>query len=344
MRILVRGANWIGDAVMTIPAIRELRRIFPDSEISLHTRTWAEGVFRDANLVNEFSIYDHRDWKVKTIFQQALELRKRKFDLGVLLPNSFESALIMKLAGIPRRFGYARDSRRLLLTDPINVPRWLGSRHEVFYYLGIVSEIEKKFFGADTVSDREPKISLPVSDQRKKEAARILTDAGIDRLRPTIAFGVGSTNSRAKRWSTDNFAALNDELQLEFEANVVLVGSADEIAVANLVYEKSRFKPAILTGKTTLAEAAAVLSTVDIMISNDMGLAHVAAAVGTQTFVIFGPTNPVTTRPFSENAYVIRNEVECSPCMLRDCPIDHRCMTRITVSDVLDKIRPKLLK
>ena len=125
-------------------------------------------------------------------------------------------------------------------------------------------------------------------------------------------------------------------MQTEANVNVVLIGSKEEIEVSNAVSELCKTKPINLAGKTDLAEAVATLSVIDLLISNDMGLAHVAPAVGTETIVIFGPTNPETTRPFSENAEVIRKAVECSPCMLRDCPIDHRCMTWISVEEVFD--------
>jgi heptosyltransferase-2 len=157
-----------------------------------------------------------------------------------------------------------------------------------------------------------------------------------------VAIGAGSTNSRAKRWLPERFAELNDRLQRELGANVILLGSAGEEKVANKVMEKSVFKPIRLTGKTTLDEAVSILAEVDLLISNDMGLAHIAPATGTDTIVIFGPTNPDTTRPFSQRAEIIRKDVECSPCMLRDCPIDHRCMTWISTDDVFRAAAKKL--
>jgi len=180
---------------------------------------------------------------------------------------------------------------------------------------------------------------LEISAERKIAACEMLRDAGVDGAMKTIALGVGSANSRSKRWSTENYAALNERLQAELEANVVLIGSSDDADVSNEVFDLSLKKPIILTGKTDLAEAAAILSVIDMLVANDMGLAHLAPAVGTQTVVIFGPTNPFTTRPFSANATVVRKDVECSPCMLRDCPIDHRCMTRISVADVFEVCR-----
>jgi heptosyltransferase-2 len=179
--------------------------------------------------------------------------------------------------------------------------------------------------------------SLNVSPERKAAALRFLADAGVEPGRRIVALGVGSTNSMAKRWGAERYARLNDALQAQAGKAVVLVGGPDEIDVANDVVERSTHKPIVLTGKTDLGQATAVLSVVDLLISNDMGLAHIAPATGTKTIVIFGPTNPVTTRPFSENGIVMRKDVECSPCMKRDCPIDHRCMEWISVDEVFQK-------
>jgi heptosyltransferase-2 len=334
MRIVVRGTNWIGDAVMTVPALRELRRIFPDSEIVLHTRSWARSVFRDASFIDDFLTFDSAESTLKDVLTQAAVLREQKFDLAILFPNSFASALTARFGGVPHRFGYSREGRRVFLTNPIKIPEWKNRRHEVYYYLNLVAEVEQHFLGTKTVLEREPDSTLEVSPERRANAIQLLKESGADLSRKTVAIGAGSTNSRAKRWLPERFAELNDRLQRELGANVILLGSAEEEKVANKVMEKSTFKPIRLTGKTNLDEAVSILAQVDLLISNDMGLAHIAPATGTDAIVIFGPTNPETTRPFSKLAEIIRKDVECSPCMLRDCPIDHRCMTWISTDEV----------
>jgi heptosyltransferase II len=340
VKILVRGTNWVGDAVMTIPALRELRRLFPAAEITLHTRAWAEGIFRDAAFLDEILTFDKTKSKIKDALGQARELKKHEFDLAVLFPNSFETALVAKLSKISRRFGYAKESRSFLLTDSIEIPAWKNERHEVFYYLNLVAEIEKEYFGTQTVLDSEPRIELAVSGERRAEARRILERNGLDLSKKTVALGVGSTNSRAKRWPAESYAKLNDLLQNELGTNVVLVGARDETEISREVAAKAEKKPLILTGRTNLAEAVAVLSEIDLLVSNDMGLAHIAPAVGTGTIVIFGPTNEKTTRPIGSE--IIRKTVDCAPCMLRDCPIDHRCMTRISPAEVFKMAESKL--
>jgi heptosyltransferase-2 len=327
---------------MTIPALRELSRIFPDAEIVLHTRKWAEGIFRDADFLDRIIPFEPNVSKIRNTFNQAASLREQDFDLAILLPNSFETAATALLARVPRRIGYNKDLRGLLLTDPIPVPEWKEKRHEVFYFLNLIAEVEKRYLGTSTVLGREPDSFLDISEERKTGARQFLIDAGVDPAKQIVALGAGSTNSRAKRWGAARYAELADKLQFELDAEVILVGSTDEADVADEVRRLSKKPPIDLTGKTGLAEAAALLSVVDLLVSNDMGLAHVAPATGTKTVVIFGPTNPVTTRPFSSNATVLRKDVECSPCMLRDCPIDHRCMTRISAQEVFNVCRQLL--
>ncbi len=336
----MRGTNWVGDAVMTIPALRQLRRIFPDSEIALHTHSWARGIFQDADFIDKILPFEPEQSNFKTVLSQAKILRESDFDLAIVLPNSFQSALVAKLGKAKMRVGYATDKRNILLTDALPVPPWKSERHEIFYYLNIVAEIEKRLFGVTKVWEIEPQFDLAVSEKRKAEAGKILAENGVDLSKKIIAFAAGSTNSRAKRWHTESFAELNDKILSEINANVILFGSPDESDVSLKVAEKSKIKPIILTGKTTLAEATAILSVCDLLVSNDTGPAHISAALGTKTLVIFGPTNPKTTQPW--NSEIVYKNVECSPCMLRDCPIDHRCMTQISPEEVFQIVRVKL--
>jgi heptosyltransferase-2 len=343
MKILVRGTNWVGDAVMSVPALKALRHAFPDAFISLHTRSWAEGLFQDADFINDIVTYDRHKWVIKDVIDNSRFLRNDSYDLAVLFPNSFESALTTLLTKIPRRFGYNKDLRGLLLTDPIAVPEWKGRRHEVYYYLNLIAEVERRVLGSRTVESMgEPDISVDVSFERLAEARQMLRSKGITERNTIVALGIGSQNSRAKRWPAERYAALADRLTGEIDASVILVGSEEDSDAAAKVVQHATLPVCDLTGKTPLSEAVAILAISDLLVANDMGLAHVAAAVGTPTIVIFGPTKHETTRPFSMNALVVRKDVECSPCMLRDCPIDHRCMTGISVDEVFESARAAL--
>ncbi|HEV2764935.1 MAG TPA: lipopolysaccharide heptosyltransferase II, partial [Pyrinomonadaceae bacterium] len=344
-RVVVRGANWVGDAVMTVPALRELRRVLPGAHLTLATRGWAEGVFAGADFLDELLLIESGG--LRSHLRQIRGWRARRFDLALLFPNAFQPALVAFAARVPARLGYGTDGRRALLTHPLETPPWRKSRHEVFYYLNLVAELERLLNGSTSVETREPRPALPLSEERKSTARALLRRSGVDFMTaglsstdspvsspPLVALCPGSTNSRAKRWPVEHFAALADRLVEEMKATVLLVGSREESDVTRAVAARMRRSAVVLTGQTTLDETAAVLGLVDLLVTNDTGPAHLAAALGRPVLVIFGPTDPTTTRPFSPLAEVLRRPPECAPCMLRDCPIDHRCMTAITPAEV----------
>jgi heptosyltransferase-2 len=333
-RVVVRGVNWVGDAVMTIPALRELRRVLPHAHITLATRSWAEGLFADADFLDDLLIYNRGARDMRAPLRQTREWRRRAFDLALLFQNAFEAALIASAARVPIRIGYATDGRRALLTHPLALPAWRAERHEIFYYLNIIAELERLLYSASNIEEREPRFALNISESRKTLAREFLSTHGARLNRPMVALCPGSTNSRAKRWPAERYAMLSDRFITEADANILLIGAADEVEVSREVAERMRHHPVMLTGETDLAQAVAILSLADILITNDTGPAHIAAALNRPTLVIFGPTDPRTTRPFSSVAEIIRHPPECAPCMLRDCPIDHRCMTAISTDEV----------
>jgi heptosyltransferase-2 len=324
---------------MTVPALRALRGLLPRAHITLAVRPWAEGLFRDADFVDDLLLYERRPRDLRAVVRQAKEWRRRRFDLAVLFQNAFEAALIAAGARVPFRLGYATDNRRALLTHALPLPAWKSERHEVFYYLHIIAELEQLLYGTTDVLREAPDYRLQVSPERRAEARMLLAAHGAEASRPLVALCPGSTNSRAKRWPTASFAALADKFIDEAGADVALVGAADELEVSLEVSAAMKGQPLMLTGRTDLAQAVAVLSQADVLVTNDTGPAHIAAALERPTLVIFGPTDPRTTRPFSQTAEIIRRPPDCAPCMLRDCPIDHRCMTAITPAEVFTRAR-----
>lgn len=336
-RIVVRGTNWVGDAMMTIPALRQLRRLFPNAHITLATRAWAEGLFSDADFLDDLQV--HEGSGLRSVVQQVRQWRKGNFDLAILFPNSLETALVASLARIPVRIGYATDGRQALLTHPLALPEWRESKHEVFYYLKIVAELEWLIKHEQTFLDTQPDGSLKVDESRRSNAKDFLRNKGVRDDSLVVALCPGSINSRAKRWPTERYAALGDRLIGELGAEVLLIGSSAELDVSLEVSRQMRNQPLILTGETNLGQLVATLSLVDLLVTNDTGPAHIASALGRPTLVIFGPTNPLTTRPFSQFGEIVREPPDCAPCMLRDCPIDHRCMTAITPTAVFERVR-----
>src|SRR5215217_6971829 len=253
-RVVVRGTNWVGDSVMTVPALRALRRVLPDAHITLVIRPGAKGIFSEADFIDDVLVYDRKGaWSV---FGHVREWKRRKFDLAVLFQNAFEAALIPFLAGVPLRLGYATESRQAMLTHPLELPDWRSSRHEVFYYLYLVTALEQMLLGQSTICESEPDASIQISEARRVEATDLLRAYGVTEADALVAICPGSINSRAKRWPAEAYAALADRL-IESRRHVVLVGSKDEVDVSEEVTRRMRNQPVLLTGKTTLDQITA---------------------------------------------------------------------------------------
>ncbi len=346
--LLIRGTNWVGDAVMSIPAMRRVRQIFPQAKISLLVLPWVSGVYEEADFLDEILIYDrgghHSGLKGK--WRLIRDLHRRKFDAALLLQNAFEAALFSFLSGIPLRVGYDRDGRGWLLTNPVHLDPRIKKLHQTYYYLDLVNQwmAEERiaFPAGRSCSAPEiplqlmPDITLHVHTDRLKSAREQLEKEGIDFGRKLVGVNPGAFFGSAKRWPEDRFARLLDGLIGKTQANLVLFGSPREKMMAESIQSKMKERPFIFSGKTTLSELIALMSCCDLFITNDSGPMHLAAALRIPTIAIFGSTDDIATGPLSPKAVVINKRVECSPCLLRECPIDLRCMTRISVEEVLD--------
>jgi heptosyltransferase-2 len=333
-RVVVRLPNWLGDVVMSVPALRELRRIAPTAHITLVSRPGTADVFIDADFADEVLTYTRKGWT--SAWNQAREWQRRRFDVAVIFQNAFEAAAIAFLARVRTRIGYTAERRGALLTHQLPLPSWKNERHESFYYLNVVAELERLIGGSSALKKLAPDMKLEVTDSRKRRARQILTEHGARRREPLVLLCPGSINRRAKRWPVERYAALSDRF-IETGVNVALIGSAAEKDISRQVCEQTAHQPVVLTGKTTVDEVISIISIADVLITNDTGPAHLGAALDTPTLVIFGPTNPLTTYPLSSLAEIIRRPPDCAPCMLRDCPIDHPCMTAISPAEVFER-------
>jgi heptosyltransferase II len=340
MKILIRMPNWLGDIVMAVPAVKSVRASFPKARVDLLAPSWAGPIVEKSGILDEFLPMATKNLPSSVTASRAL--RERGYDLGILLTNSFSSAFSMRLTGAKRRLGYATDGRGFLLTDRVEMPDRKNERHQVFYYLEL-ARCAERLLGLDPADATVPDTSISFPDTAVVDADKFLLNLGVVPGRPIVTLGVGSANSRAKRWPAANFAALADRLQQELGAVVLMVGSGSDHAAGAAVAASAKKPPLDLTGQTDISRAAGILKRSTAVVSNDMGLAHLSAAVGTPTFVVFGPTDPAATRPFSDLAHVITVGVECSPCMLRECPIDHRCMTWVSPDKVLEEVRKALV-
>jgi len=318
-RICVRATNWIGDAVMSLPAIRALRSIFPHAHVAVLAKPWVADLYARETAIDQVIRY------VGSRREMAARLRADRFDAAILLQNAFDAALIACLARIPVRIVYNRDGRGLLLTHAIPVPE-PGEipRHERFYYLELLRRagLMERFPDVDA-------IRLDGIEDARAEGLALLGRLGIQQ--PVIGLSPGAAYGGAKRWPADKFVACGAALG---PANLLLFGSAAEhdlcaAIVAQLPHSHN------LAGQTTLREFIALASICRLFLTNDSGAMHIASALGVPTVAVFGATDDTTTGPTGPLARVVRQHAECAPCLLRECPIDHRCMTRVLPEHVL---------
>ena len=330
-RLLVRGPNWVDDAIMGEPALSALRGLFPTAEITLLVKPTIAELLGNHPGLDRMLVYDSRRQHAGLTGKWALAraLHCLRFDLAILFQNAFEAALLSFLARIPRRYGYATDGRSLLLTDPIALPERARGMHQVEYYLQLIRPL-----GADGPSG-SPRLFL--SDGEVDAMRRRLVQAGIGETDLVVGLNPGSTYGTVKRWLPDRFAETADRLVREHGGKglrVVIVGARGEEALGRAIAERMQAKPVLLSGQTSIRELMAVIRRCGLFVTNDTGPMHIAAAFGIPVVAVFGPTDSRTTSPTGDGHTIVRHPVECSPCLLRECPIDHRCMTRISVDEV----------
>ncbi len=332
MKILVRATNWVGDAVLSIPALEVVRRRWPNAEIAILARPWVADIYRGQGYADRLIVFDHagRHRGPLGVERLAAELRRERFDVAVLFQNAFEAAWIAWRAGIRERIGYAREARRWLLTCACSVPR-PGElpAHETYYYLGLL--LRAGWIERFPVVEH---IQLRVDAAARERAETTLGRAGIRSGALRLVFAPGAAYGSAKCWLPDRYAALADCLIADFDADVILFGTDREREVAGRIAVGMRHRPVNLAGQTSIGDLPALFASCDLFVGNDSGAMHVAAAVGLPVVAIFGPTDPEGTAPVTPHATLVRHLVSCSPCFLRHCPVDHRCMTRIEVDGV----------
>ena len=337
MRIMIRATNWVGDAIMGLPALRSVRSRFPDAQISIVARPAVVDLYRHQGICDELIPYDtngpDRGWRGRE--EIAAHLRAGKFNVALLLQNAFDAAWLAWRAGVPERIGYARDGRGLLLTQAVAVPR-SGEipAHEKFYYL----ELLRRAGWLDRLPDDEH-IVLRVLDADRRGAMQKLVEAGSRPHALRVAVGAGASYGSAKCWPPDRFAQALNEFRAQVDADLVLFGAAQDVAVSAAIAGDLRGAWIDLTGRTTVGELPALLSQCHIFLGNDSGAMHVAAAVGLPVVAVFGPTDPSGTAPVTPRAAIVQQKPYCSPCFLRRCPTDHRCMMAVSPALVVDALR-----
>jgi heptosyltransferase-2 len=336
-RLLIRSTNWIGDAVMTTPAVRTIRKGFPNAHISLLAKPWVAPVFENSEHIDRLLIYDgdnrHKGFFGK--FHLATDLKGYNFDAAILLQNAFEAAFISFLAGIPLRIGYSRDARRLLLTHAVPCTNEIKTKHQTEYYLNILRGI-----GIEN-ENRDLYLKLNQSDRFRAE--KILSERQVSLDDKIVGINPGATYGPAKQWPADRYARLADRIIAFSGARVIIFGGPGDQRLGQIISRKMQHLPVDLSGQTSLGEAMALIERCDLFITNDSGLMHVAAALDVPLVAVFGSTNPVATGPMGSKSKVVQADVPCSPCLESECMEGHlKCMDQIDVDQVFDVVKEML--
>ncbi len=325
-RVLVKEVNWLGDLVISLPALKAVRRHFPDSHLAVLIRDQLAGFFDGCEWVDEVIRYRRGGGmrSIASLGRIVSEIRSRRFDLAILFPNSFSSALWVALAGVRRRAGYATDARGLLLTEKATPDAAASDGHQVNYWLGLV----KKTVGAQGDPADCALAAAPANRERMAAmlAARCRNPgAKLVAIAPAAAYGP------AKEWPPEHYATLIDLLAARGNAQCVLVGTPAERERCERIAALSRSGAVVASGETEIGDLIALLSLCDGFVGNDSGPMHLAGALGVPTVAIFGSTDPGRTGPLGPRVRIIYQPPACSPCLDRTCRFGHyECLRRIT--------------
>jgi heptosyltransferase II len=340
-RVLVREVNWLGDLVISRPALRAIRRAWPDAHLAVLVTRDLAGFFDGARWIDEVISYTRsRGLRSATDAARiAARIRAGSFDLAILFPNSFSSALWMVLAGVRNRAGYAIDGRGPLLTHKLAPPADALTGHQMHYWLAML----RATLGIDTDADAivpgaSPEATIDVHEPHRAAMRAWLAARRQHPDRPLIALAPAAAFGPAKEWPAERYSALID-LMGEREAECVLVGAPAERPRCEAVARGSRSGALVAAGETGIGELIALLSLCDGFAGNDSGSMHLAAALNLPTVAVFGSTNPNRTGPLGARIAVLYRALECSPCLARTCRFGHyHCLTSIEPAEVVSAL------
>jgi heptosyltransferase-2 len=343
-RILVVQPSWVGDAVMATPTLRALRELYPDAHISYLLRRYVKPIYEGMPWADRLITYRTGKTRAKAgkgTFDLAGRLRAGKFDLAVLLPNSFKTALICKVAGIDRIIGYERDGRGFLLSDKLLPVKERGKfipTPIVKYYLGLAHYLGAKH--------RDLKLQLFVTESERRDAQQVLVRSGLDAeldrpaatgKPPLIILNPGAQYGAAKCWLPEYFAQLGDRFVEELGATVMISAAPKERPIVDAIARQMKHAAIDLSrAGMTLGAMKEIVRRCDLMVTNDTGPRHIAAAFDVPVVTVFGPTHPEWTEIYYAKERQVAVKVFCGPCQKKVCPLDHRCMTRVTPAMVFD--------
>lgn len=322
--ILIRSPNWVGDAVVSTAVLKPLRKYYRDAKIVVVTKDYVSEIFAHNPFINDILIF-------KT-FKDGI--KKIKGDIGIILPNSFSSALLFALSGVKRRIGYRGEMRSFLLTDGIPLPA-LKEEHLLENYKRIVLHI----IGQEEHNSFIPQIFL----SEKESKNPIFEKFNIPNNTKPVIIDPGSAYGPAKVWQPDKYGELIDYIMAEKGLPVVLLGSKGAVDIVRRITKTTHKKPFILTGKLSLRESTIAISKCKLFISPDTGGMHIAAALKVPQVAIFGSSSPKWTAPLNPKSRILYKNLSCSPCFKRRCPKGtYECLKKITLEDVKEKVEELL--
>jgi len=328
-KIIIRSVNWIGDAVMTTPAIAQLAKNFPHAKITIVGKEWTRDVFIGNPFIDDIVTCNPKNFC--EYIRVIKKLRKERFDIGIAFPNSFSSALLLFLTGAKYRVGYKTNCRGFLLNISTQRTKEIEfSALRIDYFINIVSLIGKR--------PANRKLVLNISEHGEAFVKRFFKENKINSADTVIGFNPGAAYGKAKCWPVKKYAELGKKLIKAYNAKLVLFGSLHEQNLVNAVARGLRNKCVMAAGKTTLRDSIGLVNKCKLFVTGDTGPLYIAFALMVPTLAIFGPTNPDTVTIPSEKLRVIYKKVSCSPCFLRECPNAHTCMEEVSVEEVFTEI------
>lgn len=332
-KIMIRAANWVGDAIMTTPVVRAVRKNYPRARITVLAKPWVIPVYEHNPHINDVIVYDSADRHKRGwgTLRLSKDLRPLGIDLAVLMQNAFEAGLIAFLGGVRERLGYNTDARGILLNRAVKLEPVLKKGHLIDYYIAILTK-------AGLIDDGRT-LDLFLSDADRRFAGDFIAELGLDTGKPVIGINPGATGGTAKRWFPDRYAQLAQQLARIYKTKILIFGGPADHALGQDILAMSNGACTNIAGKTSLGRAFALIERCALFVTNDSGLMHAAAALNINQVAVIGSTDFVATAPANDNSVMVRVPTDCSPCLKDTCPTDHLCMDRISVDMVLQSCR-----
>ena len=338
-RLLVRTPNWIGDAVLCTPALHALKRLYPNSGITVLAKSVVAPVFQNSPDVDDIMVYDDKGAHKGITGRVRLsgEIRSMRFDAAVLFQNAFDAAFLSFISRIPERIGFARDLRSPLLTKAVAATKEIKAAHQIYYYLHLIEAM-----GGAPSNNASPRPRLYVTRDERKWAKVYLKTCGLAG-RSLVGVSPGASYGQSKRWLPERFAEVIAELVSRRGAAAIIFGGNEDVETSLIVERALPFQCVNCAGKLTLRQFMAMLTELDIFIANDSGPMHLGAALGAPTVGIFCSTDPALTGPVGAHARAVINRVQCSPCFEKKCGFGHYdCLTSVSVDMVIEAALPFL--